>query len=1061
MSIVGWADEVVAEKTVTFNIPQQRADSALTEFAEQADLTLIFPPELVGDKQANELIGTYTQAEGAEILLAGTGLNPTFSNRVVLSIAADKLSANEGDDMNVSKKKGLLATLLAVFTGVNAQDLPTDDQNAEVEALALEEIIVTGSRIARANNTAASPVNTFDQEDIQRAGVGDIGDILNDSPLLRPNVGRRSAGANLAQPIIGATFLDLRGLGSQRTLVLVDGRRHVSSNPGSQAVDVSTIPNVLIERVEILTGGASAVYGSDAVTGVVNFIMRDDFEGLQADVQLGMSNRGDGFEHTYSLTGGINFDGGRGNFTAHYTHFDYDGLSTVDRQDDLIQNIGFFPNPDNTGPDDGIPDFVILGDRNVSLISESGVILAFSPFQSTFDGNGMPVPSDLSGISLGVFQSGGDGLYIDPFTTLSIPSKRDIVYASINYEFNRSAEFFATAKYAHSVGDTTGQPPQDIFVFLSRDNAYITPEIDALLDTAGVPPDGFFNYSRVDSAFLPIGKRRSTRDLFRAVVGIKGELQDQWTYETYAQYGRTDSESFGESRSVSRNRLSLDSVLDAGGNPVCRITIDSPGEADDCVPRNPFGDVPVSDELRGWLAAETAAEAILDQTVVAARITGGLFEVPAGTVDIAVGVEYRHESSEFNPNQLLQDGDDTFAFTGPVLPVSGSFDVYEGFVEAVVPILNDRPYFHDLTLEGAVGVANYSTSGTTDSYGLGANWAPSADFRFRGSLSHSVRAPNIGELFAGESGSGVFPQDPCSVEFINLGRAPENRAANCAALGIPDGFMATSGLFVTQTQGGNPDLESEESDTYSIGLVLTPRALSGLFLAVDYWSIDIDNAISAFPAQGIVDNCVDLDTIDNEFCPRVTRRADNNLSMIEANLINISALEAAGVDIEGQYNFDVNGGGGWGGYFNIALKATYVDKLTIFPNETDPTDFDLEAGEAGDPHWQARLNLQYATEHWEAVWSTQYIGSTTQLLQDDSESFNSTRIGSKTYHDLYARYRLRDNVEFHGGINNIFDNNPPEVPGANLGIPSAAAQDGNVYDNLGRYFFLGASVSWN
>ncbi len=1049
-------------------VEAQPLSDALKEFSDQTGLQLAYVSTLAHDKVSKGVEHAVTPVDALDAILEDTGLQYRFVNDKTVAIGVAEYGG-DSDSKNFNLQAASTAPIAASRRPI-ASGAPNENRSQPAggaadddRALEIEEILVTGSRIARENNsTSSSPLNVFGQDDIQRSGVGDIGDFLNDSPLLRPNVGRRSAGSDFSQPIIGATFLDLRGLGSQRTLVLVDGKRHVSSNPGSQAVDVSTLPNALIERVEIVTGGASAVYGSDAVTGVVNFVLKDEFEGLQAEVQLGLSGRGDAFEQTYSVTAGAGFGSGRGNVTAHYTRYDYEGLTTVDRKDDLVQNIGFFPNPDNTGPNDGIPDFTILGDRNVSVINDSGVILAFSPFQTTFDESGRPVPSTLTGVSLGVFQSGGDGFLIDPFTTLSIPSARDVLRGSINYDLTQKLEFFFSGKFARSTGSTTGQPPQDIFVSLSRDNAFITPEIDAVLDAAGVPAGGVFNYSRVDSAFLPIQERRSRRQLFRVVTGFEGELSEQWSFEGYFQYGRNESESSGDSRSVSANLQSLDSVLDARGAPACRITVESPGVADDCVPRNPFGNVAVSDELRTFLAAETAADAVLEQRVAAVRLTGDLFELPAGALKVAAGVEYRYESSAFDPNGLLQDGDDTFTFSGPVFPVSGSFDVYEGFVETVIPVLSDRPLFHSLSVEGAFGVAEYSTAGAVDSYRGGVSWAPSADIRLRGGLSRAVRAPNVGELFAGQVSSGVFPQDPCSAEFIDLGRAPANRAANCAALGIPIGFSATSGLFVSQIQGGNPDLDPEQSNTYTIGAVFTPGFAPGFSLAVDYWNIEIDNAISSFPAQAVVDNCVDAPSIDNDFCALVTRRTDGNLSLIEANLINIAALESSGVDIESRYSFDVSAiNSAWAGSVDISARFSYLDELTIFPNETDPADFDLEAGEAGDPHWQGNIQVQYTVGDWEVAWLAQFLNGTTQLLQDDSEGFNSTRINSEVYNDLFLRYRVSNNIELRGGVNNLFDNNPPEVPGANLGIPSAAAQDGNIYDNIGRYFFLGARVDLN
>ncbi len=329
ISTIGWADEVVAEKMVTFIIPQQRADTALTEFAEQADLTLVFPPELVGDKLANELIGKYTQQEGADILLAGTGLNPTFSNRVVLSIAADEPSANEGEDMDIKNKAGFLAALVTAFTGVNAQDLPDGDDSEPPQEI--EEIVVVGSHIRGASS--ASPVATYSRDDIEQTGVATLPDFLRTLPQVfgggasEITVGQTNTN-NAGRNLTGGSGVNLRGLGVESTLVLLDGRRIAPASFGD-FVDTSLFPLIAIERVEVLTDGASALYGADAVAGVVNFVLRKDFDGAETRIRYGSVTEGNSDEFQFGQVFGNAWDSG--NILFSYEYYQREHLDSEDR----------------------------------------------------------------------------------------------------------------------------------------------------------------------------------------------------------------------------------------------------------------------------------------------------------------------------------------------------------------------------------------------------------------------------------------------------------------------------------------------------------------------------------------------------------------------------------------------------------------------------------------------------------------------------------------------------------------------------------------------------------
>ena len=949
--------------------------------------------------------------------------------------------------------------------GVAAPDprmqAPPPADEAEVEA-----VVVTGSRLARPGTAAPTPTVILGSEDIAASGVVSIGELVRELPAVAPGVTSESSGPTFNAA--GLNLVDLRSLGTNRTLVLVNGRRQVGSQPNTTAVDLNSIPTPLIERVEVITGGASAVYGADAVSGVVNLILKNRFEGVRIDAQGGVSSRSDAERYSLSATAGANFADDRGNVVVHAGYSKEESIE-FDARPGGISGRNWVNNPANTGPRDGIPDYVILDNvRQLAGQQESAFILTLGGRRQVFgfnpDGSVRPFALGPSGLLPGTqLTDGGEAtLGYDPECPqnkcqIRVPVERVLLSAMANYEVSDFLELFLEGRFAETksearIGSVFEIPP--VTNNISINNPYVTPSLRALMQQAGVSTIGIL---RSNQELGPRGQDADRR-LYQLTTGARGDLGiGNFRYDASFQYGSTRFVNTRlNDKFEDRSQRALDAVIDPRDGVIkCRSVV--AGNNDGCVPINFLlpGAALTQQQLAYIKIPFHTETAELSQLVGTAVVTGDLFELWAGPIAVAAGVEYRKERSDYRVSAIDESGQGFFRTRRRT--TTGEFDVREIFGEAIIPIARDLPFADSANIELAVRRSDYSTSGETTSWKVGADWAPTQDVRFRAVKAKAVRAPNVGELFSPGSEGFITVDDPCDVSFVR-GGAPA-RAAACTALGISPTFVSNArSINIRTSTSGNPTLGVESADTLTLGAVFTPRFLPRLSFTVDYFDITIEDAVSVFGAQDILNNCVDLGSIDNVFCGSVSRGPGGDILQIRRQNINVSSFDREGVDLEARYRLDLDDKG----RLDLAAVASRTLKVTtiVAPGTlTGGATLD-ENGEIGDPKWKARFNGRYSLNDFSFNATVSYLSSMVPDNQPSQPEDNraTTPTGDFWLTDLQAGYTLFGDVQLTAGVDNVFDALPPDLPDTRLG--GTGSFDGaEIYPSVGRYFYLGVSVT--
>ncbi|GMG85938.1 TonB-dependent receptor plug domain-containing protein [Biformimicrobium ophioploci] len=959
------------------------------------------------------------------------------------------------------KKKPLSVVIglaaLGLSSALYAQDAAEEAEAAKITDEDVEEVVVTGSRIIREGAISPTPVTTVTAEDIDLSGNLNLGDFLNDLPALRSTFSGNNSGRFIGT--VGLNLLDLRGMGTARTLVLQDGRRHIAASIGTSSVNVNTIPEDLLERVDVITGGASAVYGADAVTGVVNFITKDDFEGTKVSTYSSATDNGGGDATELSVTWGRNFFDERANVAVSVQTTQTDEVYGYER-DWITDGKGFLFNPENTGPDDGIPDRIQVNNYSAPILNETGVIwpaawLGVGPSNFvTFNADGTAKAMDFgTQCDSRPRCSGGDG-YQWVGQNQMYPEMEDVnFFAKGHFDINDSTRVFAEAKYVQNEARSFGQASFGLNIF-SVDNPFLDPVLRDQLVAEGMPIFGMYRMH------TDLGYRGNVadRETQRYVLGVKGDLGSSWNYETSLVYGQYDATvDYSNNRWNERFNQAIDAVVDpATGEIVCA---DADARAAGCQPLNLFGFGQSSQEAVDWVMLQnTGSTEEMSQLVWSSSISGAVIELPAGALQVAGGLEYREEQSAVDYDEIIKNGE---TFMNALAPTDGEYDVSEAFVEASVPLLADLPGVQDLTFDTAYRVSDYSTVGRTSAWKTGLDWTVTEDLRIRATASEAVRAPNIDELFAPLGQNFFSVTDPCDSREIQYAPDPALRAANCRALGLdPDTFLSTlNGVTLAGFSGGNVNLDVETGMTETIGAVFTPRWVEGLTITVDYWDMEVEDAISYYSGQTILDKCVDGASINNAFCGNQTRGADGQLTSVTSSALNAASLTARGIDYELRYNFDVPTFGtenAWGD-LTVSVIGTRLLERDDYSFQDDPTSADRIDGELGDPESNWVSNVTYRLGDFSLNWRHEYIGSMLTIdFLDGKESRDVYSTGTMRYNDLQARYMLDmfgNALEVYGGVNNLEDTAPP------AGLSGIGGGSG-MYDTYGRSYYLGFNYSF-
>lgn len=903
-----------------------------------------------------------------------------------------------------------------------AVSLPAFAQDQDQEAEDTQTITVTGTRIQRQDYVATSPLATVSSDAIEATGELNTEAVLNTLPQVIPGLS-----ANSNNPADGTATVDLRGLGPTRTLVLVNGRRlNPSVNDGT--VDLNNVPTRLIDRVEVVTGGASAVYGSDALAGVVNFILKKDFSGVDLGTQFGQSAQGDGSERQVDLIVGGNFADDRGNMTAFASWYKRDSILQADRDETRVDFAG--------GSSTGVPRFDNVaanpfGDPGNYAIDPDGSVRGFN--------NIMPEVSD-DGL--------GDRYNFAPVNYLLTPGERVNLGAYGHFDLADRVQAYAELMYVDSKNANQLAPTPATGILVDPTSPLLSPDVQALLNDRPDPTAPAVLRRRMIEVGARVAENNSK--LQQIVFGLRGDLGiKDMKYDAYYQYGRTEF-TFFTINDVSRSRL------EAGlaGCPAAYLQF-----VPECVPVNGFGAGNISADAANFIRLNFTDNLAFERQLVNASINGNLFSMPAGDVGFAVGVEWRDDESDFTPDQAKQRGD--IEGFNAQQPINGSFDVKEIFVEGLVPLLTG------LNLDLGARFSEYSTVGSVSSFKAGLNWTPMEPLLVRGMFQKATRAPSVFELF--QAGDQDFPlyADPCAGidpggDTVDIDGATQ---AFCAsAFGITDtAAFVQNNAQIEALNFGNPALGEETSDTFTVGFAVKPTFAPSLQFSLDYWTIKVDDYINDLlgGAQGIIDACFATADLNSSACfsdllnqPLVFRDISGDLR-VNVPQVNASELKTSGIDLQLDYGIPL----GWAGRdddtIQLNLLVSHLDKY-----ELDGIDY---AGTIGAynisgafPEWKANLRLSYAVGPVSLTWNTQFIDAMDN--QGNIPAFaDGGYVGSDSfyYHDVSARWQATDSVELSLGIRNLTDESPPV-------IDNAIDQNGDpsTYDMIGRFWFGGVRVKF-
>lgn len=934
---------------------------------------------------------------------------------------------------------------------VLAQD---DDSIATVDSAddADAVIIVTGSRIARSQLNEPNPITGVNAEQIERSGDVNVVDTLVRNPALLGSVGSAgSAGSNTGVGLgyTGVNLLDLRNLGVNRTLVLVNGKRHVAGVPESAAVDISSVPQDLIERIDVLTGGASAIYGADGVSGVVNFVLKRDFEGLNLRAQTGWTTYGDGNQTLLSATAGKNFADGRGNIAVSYEYARQERVDTRDRNylGNNSRFYGLIRNPDDIPDDPNVPDRILIGNTGWADSSMDGAVDLDLDGIPDYTGSGKvydrgQVLSQSGGLAIGGSNTPRAGYYGD----IVPETERHVGNALFSYELSPAIRFFAEGKYAKMKAFSISQPSFDFYTVMQADNFYLNDRFgDLVQGPALLSRDNF-----------DLGQRGeyNDRETWRVVAGFEGEISDHARYEISYVYGETSANvRNSHARIADRYFAALDSIDDGTGKPVCRIDVDgtgiidpdnyggpavsfTPGANSGCVPLNLLGEGVASQAAIDWMTRESLSSSKVTQSVASGSVSGDFgkfFELPGGPIGFAFGAEYRRETSEATFDEYYRNG--WYADSAQFANSKGDFDVSEVFGELNVPIFEGAPLAETLSFGAAIRLSDYSSIGSTTAWKVDGVYAPIPDIRFRATYSESVRAPNIGELYGAQAGGYLFIDDPCDLNNINDGT--EYRIANCktllGGLGLtPDEIAnfepssdAEANTSILGFSSGNPNLKAEKAKTWTAGVVLRPSFAPRLAMSFDWYNIVIDGAINTATAQDLAELCVDQPTLANQFCPNIDRNPTTGfVTGWRSFPQNVAKFETAGFDATVNYSVPL----GDLGQLDSSLVVGYLNKLNYFSSPGATVDSDLS--EPYKPQWTAAWDLAWTigdvTASYSLTWWDKTRRYTTEQLagnpdiSDPKYFFYKARVE----HDIRVSADFDDRFTVYGGINNLFNTKP-------------------------------------
>ncbi len=959
---------------------------------------------------------------------------------------------------------------LGLCGAVQAQDEP------------VEEIIVTGSHVPRNEFSTPIPISVMDAEDIQISGIETLDGLLQQLPSIQQQTTARESTSGTDRS--GVASVALRGLGVERTLTLLDGKRMVSSRTGQSNVDLSTIPIDFIERIEVLTGGASAIYGSDALAGVINIITRKDFNGIRLRTRGEIPEAGGEENFTVGLTLGAPFAEGRGHAMLSASLFDRRVLRSRDRPwaveaTEARSDGSLGPDFSSFTPGGRYELLEADGTRIGGTGADGGRIVFANGTTAT-----RPFDEDLHGYNT------------NELASITTPIRRYNFAGKAEYKVSEAVNLSMNGYFARTdtISNRSPENTQAREYHLGRDfNSWMIP-IDnplipqSILDIAFADPSaGGFGDGAGGTNVIGLDWRRrfteierfieNTRETFRFGIALDGALNDNWDWDVGFNYGRTLQAQLVSGNTIKANVVDALDIEADPTNPGQFRCVNPQSVARGCVPLNIFGQGSVTPEMTAWIKDDSTFIGNIEQWTLSALTTGELMELPGGPLGVAFGLEYREDDSRTITDSLLRDQGTTFV----AVPSNGGHtDVSEIFVEAVFPVLAEQPLAHYLAFDAAVRYADYSHVGGVTSYKGGFEYAPVESLRFRGSWSRATRAPSILEAFSVPRTTTFGKNDPC--DGVTLADAGTVVGDNCLSVAAIAAEVAATGSFdgnvEIEERGfnlGNDMLFEEQADTMTVGFVLEPEFLPGFGLSVDWWDIDISDAIVNTSRQGSLDLCYESAGFSNtRECNLIFRDGVGQINRIDSEPRNESGFQTSGIDVYSSYLWDLADG-------DIKLEATWTTLLDkdVLRNEFDAAgniigiNIDDDSGETENPNDRIQLQASYNRGPWRVSWLTNIIG---EVNTDNEDLADAIEDGDDPA--LIARYRLdthyisklsgsytfgsESQYQFFAGINNILDEDPPLIPD-NVDGDDADREGGCVsncsqYDPVGRSFYVGFTM---
>lgn len=947
------------------------------------------------------------------------------------------------------------------------------------------DIVVTGTRVVRDGYQAPTPLTVLSREDIQNTSpTNNVADFVNQLPALAGSTRPSNSRLNLSSGQAGINALNLRNLGEVRTLILLDGRRSVPSTI-TGLVDVNTIPQMLIDRVEVVTGGASATYGSDAVGGVVNFILNKDFEGLTAQGDIGITDKGDGFNYSIGVAGGMSFAGGRGRLLLSGEIAHRDGIFEVDRDwnhtgfvriQDPAWTAGSATVPASTTPRYLIRTMVGAANSTPGGLITGNTVLAGSGLTANnlrglyfgqnssilqYEYGALTFPSP-TGSAAPTLTQGGSWRVNDSGRRIGLDPEDDRhgVFGRLSFEVADSVELFAEASYNWQEVYFNAGPNLSTGITIRNDNAFLINAFNA----AGRSLAGINTVTLATTAAdLPFRGANNEREVQRYVIGAQGDFElfgNRANWDVYGQYGRADlREQLRDIMHTQRMNNATDAVFSVPGNTsspiVCRINVDTNPNNNDpgCVPLNRLGLGVADPAAIAYVLGDPYRDETIEQIVAGANFSFTPFATWAGDVSVAIGGEYREEKikgfvpEEFQPARNADGTTSNRWSVGNYLPSNGRYDVKEVYLETVVPL------GFGLEFNGAVRGTDYSTSGFVTTWRAGATWQPIDDIRLRVTRSRDIRAPNLNELFA----AGTANSDSVRNPFFP-GTGP---------LGNTYGASISYSGFAT----GNPDLDVEKADSWNIGAIVSPRFLPGFTASIDYFRIEMEDVIDILSAQNIIDRCSEgLE----EYCAAITQDPDNATRILIRNQpFNFASKLVRGIDFEASYRRPLDSffAGAAGNITLRGLATRYIDNITDTGIEgvVVVDTVGVNGGQYSTPKWIYRVSATYDTPTFSitgvgrGVSAGRYSAFGIECQTDcpvpipaQFFTYDDNTVSGAFYADLNITAKFdamgRGDGEFFVNVTNLFDADPILLPETGL------AANSTYSDLLGRAFRVGVRL---